>query len=184
MIERKVNEIVESKFTCFEDAQACTQFIRGELYFYLDSLLTMPTQFDASDLPGIIDFVRLCYRLVLTWMEIFPLYNDSYRECRDSPLLFCVDLPAAISNCCYELCELFGKVFGLCNRTRNMFAAFKTKYLVQGEFALRQTTADNGLAASMTNVLGELDGFNKIIAVMKGNGDFKFPLSLAATILY
>jgi len=33
IIEKKVQRVVDSKFTCFSSAHECTQFIRGELYF-------------------------------------------------------------------------------------------------------------------------------------------------------
>lgn len=71
------------------------------------------------------EFVRICFQLALCWMEEFPKYAEAYRECQQNPLLFCVDLPAAISCCCFELVEPIGKMFGLCQRARNYFAIYK-----------------------------------------------------------
>jgi len=37
---------------------------------------------EPSDLPGIVEFVRLCFELLLTWMEVFHLYQEAYIECQ------------------------------------------------------------------------------------------------------
>ena len=62
--------------------------------------------------------MRLCFQLRLTWMEIFPHYSDAYKETQANPMLFCVDLPCAISQCCYELTEIMGKIWGQVARCR------------------------------------------------------------------
>ena len=62
--------ILESKFQCFTSAFECTQFIRGELYVYMDSLLTLPMTITPSDIKFIIDFTRSVFRLILTWIDI------------------------------------------------------------------------------------------------------------------
>ena len=113
IIEKKVQHILKSKMTCFSSAHECTQFIRGELFFYVDSLLTLSSGgINSNDLTGIAEFLRLCFELCLTWMEIFPHYSDAFKDSQQTPMLFCVDLPAAISQCCYELSEIMGKIWG------------------------------------------------------------------------
>jgi hypothetical protein len=121
MLETKIKEVIQSKFTCFESANACTQFIRGELYIFVDSILSLYTNITSNDLPAIVEFMQLVFELILAWMEIFPLYYQSFKECEQHPLLFCVDLPAAISQCGFELSEILGKIWGLCRRTNATF---------------------------------------------------------------
>jgi hypothetical protein len=44
-----IQQITESEFKCFTSAFECTQFIRGELFIYFDSLITLvnnPSQAD------------------------------------------------------------------------------------------------------------------------------------------
>ena len=183
IIEKKVQHILNSKLTCFSSAHECTQFIRGELFFYVDSLLTLPSGISKEDLPGITEFLRLCFQLVLTWMEIFPLYSDAFRECVSTPLLFCVDLPAAISQCCYELTELLGKIWGQNIRCTEFFADFKDCYITEGSFARQDKIAENGFGMSLTNIFGDLNGFQRIINVIKGSSKSQFPLSLTGTVL-
>lgn len=62
-------------------------------------------------------------------MEVIPHYQDAFRECKQYPLLYCVDLPGAISQCCYELVELFGKIWGQCPRTKVFIETYKNEYL-------------------------------------------------------
>jgi hypothetical protein len=63
----------------------------------VDSILSFYQLVTSNDLPEIVEFMSLVFQLILTWMEVFPAYYPSYKECLQSPLLFCVDLPAAIS---------------------------------------------------------------------------------------
>lgn len=42
-MEKRVQEVIDSNFMGFSNAYECTQFIRGELYYYVDSLLTLHT---------------------------------------------------------------------------------------------------------------------------------------------
>jgi hypothetical protein len=76
-------------------------------------------------LPVVIDFVGLVFKLLLTWLEIFPDYNKAYKDCAQHPYLFCVDLPSAISQCCFELVEVLGKIWGCCIRAKNNFNHFR-----------------------------------------------------------
>ena len=40
-MEKRVKELTDSNFMSFSSAYECTQFMRGELYYYVDSLLTL-----------------------------------------------------------------------------------------------------------------------------------------------
>jgi hypothetical protein len=95
-----------------------------------------------------------------------------------------VDLPAAISQCGYELSEILGKIWGLCRRTNAMFAQFPKEYIVQGRYARQDKIQENGFALSLTNSFGALGGFDKIINLMKGQETgLQFPLSVTSMFL-
>jgi hypothetical protein len=79
-IMKKINDTITSEFTGFESAYQCTQFIRGELYFYVDSMITLTNIITSDDLPMIIDLIRNVLELILTWLRICPEYKDSFRE--------------------------------------------------------------------------------------------------------
>ena len=78
---------------------------------------------------------------------------------------------------------MLGKLWGQCHRARVFFNAFKDEYLVKGSFAKSENVSLNGVGASLTNVFGELDGFNRIVRTLRGNGDRKIPLDISGTIL-
>ena len=67
LLENKVKEITTSDFRCFNSAYECTQFIRGELFFYIDSLLTLHTTTTREDLPAILDFVEAVFKMIIRW---------------------------------------------------------------------------------------------------------------------
>ena len=92
-------------------------------------------------------------------MEVFPNYAQAYEECQQAPLLFCCDLPAAISQCCFELVEILGKIWGQCRRTQNYFTTFKGQYVRRGQFARADKVENDGFCMSLTNLFGEVNGF-------------------------
>ena len=80
-----VKEIIEKDFANFENPYKVTQFIRGELYFYIDSLISLFTATNAEDIPAIFEFMQEVFKLILKWMEIFPNYLQSFNECQQHP---------------------------------------------------------------------------------------------------
>lgn len=78
----RVKQIMESDFKCFNSPNELTQFIRGELYFYIDSLISLYTSTTSDDLVAILEFMQEVFRLILKWMEIFPQYLKIFNECQ------------------------------------------------------------------------------------------------------
>lgn len=135
LLENKVKEITTSDFRCFSSAYECTQFIRGELFFYVDSLLTLHTQTTREDLPAILDFIEVVFQMIIRWYQLIPSYASSWKEAIATPNLFNVDLSAAISLCCYEVSNIFGKLFGICKRVKNFFNKYKQELIFQGVYS-------------------------------------------------
>ena len=94
-----------------------------------------------------------------------------------------MDLPAAISQCCFELVEILGKIWGQCPRTQILIDTYKNEYTFTGPFANLNTVSEHGLSSSLTNVFGELDGFNRVISVIKGTASSVFPLDVTGLVL-
>lgn len=69
----KVDELINSDFG-EDDAYKFTQFIRGKLFFYIDSLLTLQKGADKKAFPNIVKFMRKVFELILKWMKLFPKY--------------------------------------------------------------------------------------------------------------
>ena len=116
-VTKRINDVIQSEFTCFDSAYECTQFIRGELYYYVDSMVTLLNVISSDDLPVIIDLVKQVFELTLTWLKIFPAYASSYREGKSNSNLYNVDLSTAIAYCGSELADMLGRCcMSMCRR--------------------------------------------------------------------
>ena len=73
-----IAQTIDENFRNFESPSQLTQFIRGQLYFYVDSLLSLPQVSSESDLPTIFDFITLVFKLILKWIELFPSVLKSF----------------------------------------------------------------------------------------------------------
>lgn len=94
-----------------------------------------------------------------------------------------MDIQAAISQCCFELVEVLGKVWGQHPRAKNLFTQFKGEYIRDGPYARADKIQENGWAMTLTNLFGEVNGFQRIIQVIKGSEQSVFPLPLAGIVL-
>ena len=54
---------------------------------------------------------------------------------------------------------------------------------MEGSFARQDKISENGFGMTLTNVFGDLNGFQRIITVIKGSEKSQFPLSLTGIVL-
>lgn len=82
-MKQRVRDIISSDFkpSFFERPRDITQFIRGELFFYVDSLMSLFTSSSQEEVKPIFEFITgELFALVFKWMEIFPHYLASFNE--------------------------------------------------------------------------------------------------------
>lgn len=82
-MRQKVRDIISGDFkgTFFEKPRDVTQFIRGELFFYVDSLMSVFQTSSVEEVKPIFEFItNEVYALVFKWIEIFPEYLASFLE--------------------------------------------------------------------------------------------------------
>lgn len=81
-LKRKVEDIIEEEFESFENAFEVTQFLRGELFIYCDCLLSNwdSNELSKDDFRDIVDFMDQVFKLIITWMQIFPKKYMKYFE--------------------------------------------------------------------------------------------------------
>ncbi len=180
LLENKIDEIISTEFRCFPSAYECTQFIRGELYFYVDSLLTLQNQTTQEDLPAILNFMESVFKLMIKWYQLIPSYVPAWREAVVTPNLFNVDLSAAISLCCYEISQIFGKLFGICKRSKNFWAKYKQDYIFEGIYYQNEKATENGFLASLVNKFGHLGGFDRLVTLTRRSD---MPLNITTQVL-
>ena len=70
MLLKRIQIVIDSNFQCFKDANECTQFVRGELYTYFDSLITLVQDPSKSDMEKIFEFATEVFNLGLKWIDL------------------------------------------------------------------------------------------------------------------
>ena len=175
----RIQRVIESDFLCFNDATECTQFIRGEMYVYFDSLISLVQEASQTDVQMIFEFTTEMFRLCLKWIDIFPKYQEIFKMCSLYPGLYLVDLSAAIASCGYEIFNMIHKCFGLCERSNKFFRNVRKSINYPSEFTEPQKMQENGFMLSLIGKFGSLDGFKKLQDLIKIGAmgqDFKYPI--------
>jgi hypothetical protein len=129
-MQQKVQEIIKAEFKgVFEKPRDLTQFIRGEFYFYVDSLMSLFQNSSPEEVPAIFEFLtKDVFALIFKWLEIFPEYLSSFYESLHHPQLYLVNQDAAIAMCGPELFNILEKCFGRCLRSDRFFAKYANEY--------------------------------------------------------
>ena len=54
------------------DAFMVTQYLRGELYVYIDFLLSVTLETPKSSIPIIYEFLKVVIKLIVVWLKMLP----------------------------------------------------------------------------------------------------------------
>ena len=129
-----VKEIYESNFQCFESAKEVNQFLWGELYFYIDSMISITMHLNKSDYPMIYEMMQEILILITLWLRLFSKeFLKSFLLCWKYPYLYLVDKQAALANAGFELIDILKKIFGGCPWTLNFYDFKPEMYLFKGD---------------------------------------------------
>ncbi|MDR3547974.1 MAG: hypothetical protein P4M11_06885 [Candidatus Pacebacteria bacterium] len=108
--------LMTNRFECVppESAAEFTQFLRGELVIYIDSLLTLFYYYmpKPDDLREIFAFIDLFMEFVVAWIRTFPAWAAEYEAARKYHLLYLVDPVAAAAMSFPELADVLKVCFG------------------------------------------------------------------------
>ena len=105
------------------DAFETTQYLRGELFVYVDFLLGH--QFtDIEVLTDVDSFIKVVMRLIVVWLVKLTTLQKTFEELEKVPNLFLVDPIAAIVKSYPELMETLAKLFGCCLRSMRFFSFY------------------------------------------------------------
>lgn len=72
-----VDKIIETEFTCFKDPLEATQFLRGEMPIYFDSMVSIAQQHDVNEFQMLLEFSEKLQKLTILW---FDLYQAKYHK--------------------------------------------------------------------------------------------------------
>lgn len=119
-----MQEIIANDFKGFPSPSHLTQFIRGELYFYVDSLMSIFATSSVDEVPAIFDFMKDIFSLIFKWIEIFPQHLPAFQDSLHHPQLYLVSYEAAIAQCGNEFFNILEKCFGRCSRGQKFFQKY------------------------------------------------------------
>lgn len=104
-------------------AHDTTQYFSGELFIYIDCLLS-DSYPDETVLVKVDAFFKAVLRMIVTWLVKIPQLTKVIEEMEALPNLFLVDPKAAIVESSPELMETLGKLFGNCMRALHFFSFY------------------------------------------------------------
>lgn len=85
-----------------------TEYLRGDLFLYADTLLTMMHVFKPTlaDIQEILSFTETLFTLILQWIKLFPEFRKEYELSKEYPNLYLTSARTAVARCYPELMEL------------------------------------------------------------------------------
>ena len=113
--EEEIKKAIAQEFKLECTPARLSQFFRGELYLYLDSLVTMMDFYkpNIEALQEIFGLFGLVMDLIVKWIQCFPSYKLEHDTCRTRhKLLYLVDLPTSVAMCYPEFAEFLKICFG------------------------------------------------------------------------
>lgn len=124
--------LIDTKFDNGMGPIELTQFVRGRLYFHLDSLMSLSNSTCEDDLPSIFEFVQAYIELVKVWMSEFPRYLPEYHASLLTPALVCVCKRAAIARLGKELLDGLHKILANFQRYQSLYIKFSGVQVFRG----------------------------------------------------
>jgi hypothetical protein len=159
---KELEEIWINGFEVLETPRKVTQYIRGELYFYVDSMLSLFLNTSVAELSIYYQFMSHVFNIIQLWMKHFPskLYKN-YNLSRKHTKLYLIDFDTAVARCGDEFIDILAKCFGCCSRWNELYRHFMNAYFYKGEYeAIPYSEGKSlGFMCSLMNMFCDLRGF-------------------------
>ncbi len=121
-VEEELKKIIDAGFV-IDDPVKYTQFVRGEAFFYVDSLLTMlhigPPE--PAAMREILAFLKFFLHFVVEWLKAAADLSQEFDAAEKWDMLYLVHARTTVAATHSEISELLGEFFGLCRRTLPVF---------------------------------------------------------------
>lgn len=95
-----------------DDIQEMYQFMWGECYLYLDSLMTCDEKDARSDSESIVEFMTAFFEMLSVWIQQIPEHSGYYQYMQKYPYLYMVCPQAAILNLSKSFTTSLELIFG------------------------------------------------------------------------
>ena len=73
-IKRKIEDVIDSDFSNLKSAHDATQFLRGEVFFFVDCLLVNwdDEKNTNENYIEILDLMEWVFKMIIKWLDLFP----------------------------------------------------------------------------------------------------------------
>lgn len=117
----RMNGYAKTQFVCTnqDEIQEMYQFICGESYIYLDSLLTCDEKEAKNEAANIVEVVTSFFVMVNEWLKIIPTLVDYYPYMNKYPYLYLVCPEVAILNMAKSFVTTLELIFGYSPRSED-----------------------------------------------------------------
>lgn len=107
---------IHFKWETEEEIQEMYQFICGECYLYIDSLVTWDEKDAKLDSERILEFMTGFFEMLAAWLKLIPKYSKYYAYMEKYPYLYMVWNEAAILNLSKSFITSLEMIFGVSPR--------------------------------------------------------------------
>jgi hypothetical protein len=192
---------MESDFTCLS-AHQVTQYMRGELFIFHDSLLHLAIPKEHTQ--EALNFHYKMLEYVHKWLIKMPSLLPLQAELRANSDLYMIDQNIAVYECFKEMSEILQKLFGSCSRNHKFFWSsdqeprndftkvvakvseeFQVDEKAQEEFdvddakeAIMKHQVDFGQQCNFINHFASIGGFDAILNLVKSGTEGQEKVSL------
>jgi hypothetical protein len=167
----KMSQMTISEFTNLKPSEIC-QFLRGELYILIDSVLQEQDPFRDDELRTSLDFIEAFLRFIVSWLkhltttEVIVDYIDGKNTHSDT---YYYDANVGIVSCFPEFFDTLLSIFyGSQQRTKKFFQnnemALGKISPTDGIFAAspRDRNVQNIAVLSFVNYFGQIGGYDRL----------------------
>lgn len=119
-----MKRVRETNFGCFKSVHELTQYMRGELFIYVDFIFSYDYTSLTVEVPSVVIFLKSVLKLLCQWLQWLSTHLASYREFKNYPLLFLVDRNVALAACMEEVIFMLGLFFGRSHHSLKFFLVF------------------------------------------------------------
>ena len=162
-IERRLKTCINGSLSQSSPIET-TQFIRGELFTFVDNLLV--TNYRKADYPRVGVFLTVVVDYIVEWMkrasEFFPLYY----EWVNNPESMLSDNKVALAVAWPELLMTLKRIFGLDQRTSRFHRNFNISLMDYEPWYGSVIKGNSQGTAYFVNVFGKKEGFDLIISLL------------------
>ena len=109
----------KTQFRCSnsDEIQEMYQFLCGECYLYIDSLITCDEKDAKLEAASIVEFISAFFEMLSQWLKIVPFYTEYYELMKKYPYLYLTCPEAAILNLSKSFITSLELIFGMSPRS-------------------------------------------------------------------